>query len=291
MINVDIVCPLYNAASYLDSLLAGIYKQHNINIVNFIFPVTESNDNTLDIVKNIPNSIVLEVKRNDFSHSLTREMAINYATCDVVIFLTQDVILENEMALFELSNCINENIIQAFSKQTTKSKGIEKYIRKKNYPQNSYVVEKKDIEKMQIKAFYSSDACAAYNRKKFLELNGFDGKKLPVSEDMYFSRKALLNGYSIKYCAESIIVHSHNFTLKQLYKRYFDIGLFFGQNPEFCEYKSNSSGFSLALYVFKEAIKCFDLVVLFRLIPDMLTRLIAKKKGERYGRKKYNSSK
>lgn len=278
---VDILCPLYNAAKDFNLLMDGIRKQKDIEIKNIIFPVTESSDNTLELAKTISNAIVIEVKKEDFSHSLTREKAMKLATSDVVIFMSQDVYLSDEFAIKNLASCIDDKIIHAFARQITKSKGIEKYTREKNYPIQSYVMSAEDIEKEQIKAFYSSDACSAYNREKFFELGGFDGKVFKVSEDMYFCRKAILAGYSIKYCAESVVTHSHNLTLKQLYKRYYDIGVFFAQNPEFKKYKSIDSGFSLAFYILKSAIRHFDIPVLIRWLPDMFVRYLGKKKGEK----------
>lgn len=279
---VDILCPLYNASKDFDILMEGIYKQKDIEVKNIIFPVTESSDNTLELAKSISNAIVIEVKKEEFSHSLTRENAMKLATSDFVIFISQDVYLSDEFAIKNLASCIDDKVIHAFARQITKSKGIEKYTREKNYPTQSYIMSAKDIEKEQIKTFYSSDACSAYNRKKFLELGGFDGKVFKVSEDMYFCHKAILSGYSIMYCAESIVTHSHNLTLKQLYKRYYDIGLFFAQNPEFKKYKSTDSGLSLAFYILGKALKHFDIPVLFRWLPDMLVRYLGKKKGEGY---------
>lgn len=281
MKTIDILCPLYNASNDFETLMKGINQQQDVIINNIIFPVTESSDNTLELAKSIPNAIVHEIKKEKFSHSLTREKEIQFATSDVVIFMTQDVYLSDIYALKNLADSIDGDVIHAFARQLTKSKGIEKYIREKNYPATSYVMSEKDIEKEQIKTFYSSDACAAYDRKKFIELGGFDGKIFKVSEDMYFCRKAILASYSIKYCAESIVTHSHKLTLKQLYKRYYDIGLFFAQNPEFKEYKSIDSGLKLALYILKQALKHFDIPVLVRWFPDMLVRYLGKKKGEK----------
>lgn len=281
MKTIDILCPLYNASNDFETLMKGINQQQDVIINNIIFPVTESSDNTLELAKSISNAIVHEIKKEKFSHSLTREKEIQFATSDVVIFMTQDVYLSDIYALKNLADSIDGDVIHAFARQLTKSKGIEKYIREKNYPATSYVMSEKDIEKEQIKTFYSSDACAAYDRKKFIELGGFDGKIFKVSEDMYFCRKAILASYSIKYCAESIVTHSHKLTLKQLYKRYYDIGLFFAQNPEFKQYKSTDSGLKLAFYILKQALKHFDLPVLFRWLPDMLVRYLGKKQGER----------
>lgn len=282
---IDILCPLYNASKYFENFINCILKQKNVKINKFIFPVTKSNDNTFALAKKVTNAIVYEVDKKDFSHSLTREEAMHYAESNIVIFLSQDVLLEDENALHNLAKEISDNVIYSFSKQISKDKGIEQYIRKINYPNESYVVEKKDIDRLQIKAFFSSDACAAYNRKKFLELKGYDGKKMEVSEDMYYCRKVLLAGYSTSYCSNSIVVHSHKLTLKQIYKRYYDIGVFFRDNPEFNEYKSTNSGMKLACRVFFQCVIHFDLISLIKFIPNMVARFLGKIKGQRKERK------
>lgn len=279
---IDIICPLYNASNDFDNLICGIFSQQNIEINKIIFPVTQSNDNTLELAKSVDKATVYSIKKSDFSHSLTREEAIyNYAESSVVVLITQDVILSDKFALYNLTKVIDDNIIHSFAKQITKSKGIEKYTREHNYPNDSYMMTKDDVSKYQLKTFFSSDACAAYNRNKFIELDGFDGKKFQVSEDMYYARKAILSGYSIMYCSDSVVTHSHNLKFRQLYKRYYDIGKFFAQNPEFKQYKSNDSGLRLAFYILKRAILRFDIPVLLRWFPDMLVRYVGKKNGER----------
>ena len=102
--------------------MEGINKQKGVEIKNIIFPVTESTDNTLALAKSVPNAIVIEVKKKDFSHSLTREKAMKEATSDVVLFLSQDVYLSDEFAAINLARCINGRIIHAFARQITKSK-------------------------------------------------------------------------------------------------------------------------------------------------------------------------
>lgn len=103
---------------------------------------------------------------------------------------------------------------------------------------------------------------------------------MPTNEDMYFAYKLINAGYRIKYCADSEVYHSHRFTFKQLYKRYYDTGVFFKQNPYFLNYKSNESGFDLAKYVFKRALEEKNIKVLLRILPDFAIRFIAKYLGQ-----------
>lgn len=43
---------------------------------------------------------------------------------------------------------------------------------------------------------------------------------------MYVAAKMLLNKWSVAYCSDAMVYHSHNYTIWQEFKRYFDIGVF-----------------------------------------------------------------
>ena len=133
---------------------------------------------------------------------------------------------------------------------------------------------------MGLKTFFSSDASAAIRRDIFTKLNGYDGKKLPISEDMYFSYKLIMNGYKIKYCADSVVYHSHNFSLKEIYDRYKLTGKFFKENNYLDQYGTNKSGGGLAKYILKRAIQDKNIKVLIRFVPDMAARYIGMKVGK-----------
>lgn len=280
MLQVDVFIPLYNAEKYLEDLIKAIKRQKKVEIKKILFAITESSDKTFEIVKNHHEISYFCVKKEDFSHSTIREKGISCCESKLVIMMTQDVILKDEFSFYNLAKNMNNDIIFGFGRQISKFKNIERYIREKNYPSESYVVEKKDIDSLQLRAFFASDAFAIYDREKFLALGGYDNKKLPLSEDMYYARKCILNGYKIMYVSEAVVFHSHNFKIKELYDRYYLTGKFFKENPEFLNYKSTSTGLKLAWYVFKEIIKHFDIISLIRFFPDMLARYIGKRNGQ-----------
>lgn len=283
MIEVDVFVPLYNAENLVDDLIKSIFKQKNIKINKVLFGITESNDDTLEKIKSYKNVSYFIVKKDDFSHSLTREKGIELCISKFVVMMTQDVVITDDFAFFNLTKCLVEesNLAFAFGRQISKYKNIERYIRERNYPNTSYTVSKKDIEEMQLRAFFSSDAFSVYDRDVFLEIGGYDHKNLPLSEDMYYSRKCLLSGFNIKYCAEAVVYHSHKFKLKELYNRYYLTGVFFKENPVFNHYKSTETGLKLAVYVFIDILKHFDIISLIRFVPDMAVRYIGMKKGKK----------
>ena len=98
---------------------------------------------------------------------------------------------------------------------------------------------------------------------------------------MYFAHKLITNGYKIKYCADSIVYHSHKFTLKQIYDRYKLTGKFFKQNSYLDKYGTTNSGAALAKYILKRIFQDHNFKLLFRYPFDMAARLFGMKVGKR----------
>ena len=188
--NIDIICPLYNTEQILKE----------------------------------QNAIYKVIEPQEFSHSLTREKEAFESDADILVFITQDIIIKDEMWLYHLVKDIeNEKCDAAYSRQLCDNNSIEKYTRELNYPKESY---------------------------------------------------------TIKYCADSKVIHSHEFTFKQQYDRYYITGKFFKQNDYLNEYKVNDSGFSMAKYILKRAIQEKNLNAIIRFLPNMSARLIGMKVGK-----------
>lgn len=277
---LEIVCPLYNAEKHILELNKNILKQKKVDILNIKYILTEGKDNTEKILKE--NKIKYEkIKKEEFSHSLVREKAALKSKADIVVFITQDIIIEKDNWLYELVNPIIRGEAEAtFSRQICKDNSIEKYTREKNYPNKSRVVSKKDIKELGLNTFFFSDASSAIKKTVFVELNGYDNKNLPTNEDMYIAYKIIQNGYKIKYCAKSEVVHSHNFSLKEQYDRYKLTGKFFKQNSYLDNYGTSKSGGGLAKYILKRAIQEKNIKVLVKFIPNMAARYIGMKVGK-----------
>lgn len=278
---VDIICPLYEAENYILNLNDSLLKQENVNINKIQYVLTKSKDNSEKILKENKLNYIL-IDKKDFSHSLTREKEAMKSKSDIIVFISQDIVIENTDYLYNLVNpIINGEANACYSRQLTKFDNIEKYTRESNYPDKSIIKAKDDIEKLGLKTFFFSDASSAVNAKVFKKLNGYDGKNLPINEDMYFAYKLIMNGYKIKYCADSVCYHSHNFKLKELYDRYKLTGRFFKENSYIDNFGTNKSGGGLAKYILKRAIKDKNIKVLIRFVPDMAARYIGMKVGKR----------
>ena len=285
MKKIDIICPIYKNIEQITQLYGYIKNQEDVEIVNIVFPLTLSGEEVdKDIIKFLDENNIkhFEETKETFSHSLTREKAIReWCTSNIVVLMSQDIIIKDNLAVSKLVAALNDEVVYVYGRQICSNKSIEKYIRAKNYPEVGYIVSQDDIEKMQLKAFFSSDAFSALERNIFIKIGGYQNINTMMGEDMLYSKFLLDKGYKKAYVAEAEVEHSHKYTLKQLYQRYYDTGVFHKTVKIFDGYHATSSGKDLAFYVLGQALKHFDIPVLFRWLPDMMARYLGMRKGKK----------
>lgn len=277
---IDIICPLYNAENYLVNLHKSFLMQENIQLNSIKYLLTESSDNTEKLLIDY-SCMYKKISKKEFSHSLVREKAAFESDADIIVFVTQDVEILRKDWLYNLTKDINNEVVATYSRQLPKYNNIEKYTREKNYSDKSSIVSKNDIKDLGLRTFFFSDASSAIKRNIFVKLKGYDNKNLPISEDMYIAYKIIMAGYKIKYCADSEVIHSHKFTLKQIYDRYKLTGKFFKENSYLDQYGTINSGKNLAFYILKRIFQEKRFLLLFRYPFDMAARLLGMKAGKK----------
>jgi rhamnosyltransferase len=288
MLELDVFIPIYQASAILKKLLDSVEEQKGVQVNRIILSITDSADadKSKAIAGGYPNVTFFSESPTSFSHSLTREKGIiTYCSSPIVALLSQDVIFCDNQSLYRLASALTGDVIYAYGRQISQYHNIEKYTRERNYPATSCVVGKEDIPSLQFMAFFVSDAFSALKRDKFIELHGYDQIPMSMNEDEYYAYKTLMAGYKKAYVADAVVYHSHHYKFRQLYHRYYETGKWFSQHPEFDQYSATKSGFHMSLYICRRALREFNIPVLFRFVPDMLTRYFGMKNGRRAGRR------
>lgn len=279
--SVSIIIPTLNAAKELPKLLNKI-KSQSIRVKEVIVIDSESDDNTADIAKK-NGTEVIKIKREEFDHGRTRNYAASISKGDILVFITQDALPEDNNTLEELIRPLTKNVIVSYARQIPKPGTIitDKFLRLYNYPNKSIIKEKRDIQSMEIGAFQNSNVCAAYQREEFLLLKGFP-EPIISNEDMLFASKAIFTGYKVAYVAEARVLHSHNYKCFDLFKRYFDIGVSLDNEPLIKKLgKANSKGMDFIVNQLKFAIKEKELFSIARVFLEAIFKYAGYKLGVR----------
>jgi len=225
---ISILIPTYNAEKYLLKLINALKQQTLAHFFEIIIIDSSSQDNTISIAKKL-NIKFFIIPQEEFDHGGTRTKIGKIAKGNILVYLTQDALPYNKYTIENLIKplCINEKIGAAYGRQLPypNATSFAKHLRSFNYPENSYIRDINDKEKYGLKTCFCSNSFAAYKKSALEEIGWFkDG--LIVSEDSYAVAKMLLKGYKVAYVAEALVYHSHNYTILQEIKRYFDIGVF-----------------------------------------------------------------
>lgn len=228
---VAIIIPVYNAENTLGLLLDTI-KQQTIKPDYILAIDSSSSDSTVSILQ-ARNIKYHTIKTIDFNHGTTRKYATSLVDADIYILLTQDVRLVNERALENLVNVFSdEKIGCAYGRQLPNKDAdiLATHLRLFSYPKTSSIKNYEDRELLGIMTCANSDNFAAYRKTALLDIGGFPNNVI-LAEDMYAAAKMLIHGWKVAYKADAMIYHSHNYTLVQEFKRYFDVGVFHAMNP------------------------------------------------------------
>lgn len=189
---------------------------------------------------------VHSIAAENFNHGGSRNLGVSLLAQDieVAVFMTQDALLTNLEALAQLLAAFeNPRVGAAYGRQLPQyhANPLATHARLFNYPAISTVKGQADIEQLGIKTVFLSNSFAAYRLSIWRELGGFPTDTI-LAEDMYLAAKMVLAGYEIAYCAAATVRHSHNYTLSQEFRRYFDIGVFHCDNAWIQENFGRTSG-------------------------------------------------
>ena len=192
-----------------------------------------STDNTVMQSKKAGFNI-LQVKPGTFDHGGTRQLAVrNLENRDFLVFLTQDAILSDSSSIENLlAPFSDESVAAVCGRQLPRSNAalIEAHARVYNYPSGSYSRSIRDAGDYGLKTAFISNSFAAYRISALKDVGGFPDDVI-FGEDMYVAARMLKAGYKIAYAADACVYHSHDYTLLQELKRYFDMGVFHAREP------------------------------------------------------------
>ena len=227
---------------------------------------------------------IYHIRKEDFDHGGTRDKAASMCDGDILLFMTQDAVPSDIYLVEELLKPFKrEDVAAAYARQLPAQDCslMERYTRAFNYGPMSRRKKKSDLSKLGIKTYFCSNVCAAYRRDVYKKMGGFE-KKTIFNEDMIFAGKLIQAGYSVAYVAEAKVIHSHNYTNRELFQRNFDLAVSQVDHPEiFGRVKSEKEGIRLV----RQTVGYFWHMHKPWLIPDLMIKSAYKYMGYRKGRK------
>lgn len=281
---VDVLIPVYRPDGKLTELLKRL-KMQNYPIHRVILMNTEEKHFPAELTGIWDRVEVYHLAKEEFDHGGTRDRGVRMSTADLVVCMTQDAMPADETLIEELVKPFDDpEVWAAYARQLPNEdcREVEKYTRSFNYPEQSMVKTKEDLDRLGIKTFFCSNVCAAWRREKYLELGGFV-KHTIFNEDMILAGTMIKQGGKIAYCAKAKVIHSHNYSAFQQFHRNFDLAVSQTMYPEvFGGIRSESEGIKLVKKSLSYCIEIGKPWLMIQVVTQSAGKLLGYKMGQRY---------
>lgn len=221
---ISLIIPTFNAGPHIENILSMLCAQ-DTTPWEVIIVDSSSEDATVKIARKF-GARTMVIPRHAFNHGKTRNIAAMEAKGDILVFMTQDASPDRNTLLSTLTAPLQmHDIAASYGRHIPRvnASPLEVFARRFNYPDSPMTKSMDDIRKYGIKTFFFSNACSAIKRELFLSAGMFR-EGVRANEDMLMAARLILSGYKVAYVPEATVIHSHNYSLVQQFRRYYNIG-------------------------------------------------------------------
>ncbi len=202
----------YNEGWALRETLPALKAQEYTNWELIVID-SGSADNSLELLKEAQPSQLVQLEPGTYNPSRVMNQGMTLAQSNFCIFLNADATPQGRNWLRPLVNALQDSKTAAvFGRQIPRPNCQAVYAR--DY-ERCFGPQRESAGWEHFFSMVSSGL-----RKDIWAQRGFL-EKMQYSEDDEYTRWCLAQGYRVVYCPESLVMHSHNYTAAQAYKRWF----------------------------------------------------------------------
>jgi rhamnosyltransferase len=168
---------------------------------------------------------VIVIKQSDFNHGATREWGRQELATDIVVMATQDAYARTPADLHALvAPLLGGHAAMSYGRQLPRPNAslLERFPRQFSYPEEPEVRHASDITALGVRAFFCSNAFAAWDNSALTAVGGFP--RILTNEDAVACARLLKAGFRVEYVPAACVQHSHTYGPFQEFKRFFDTG-------------------------------------------------------------------
>lgn len=221
-LSVSVIVPTLNGGRHLQELIRAIRDQQPVAPHEVILVDSNSSDDTTEVAAGFPGVRVVQVGK--FSHGRARNLGAREASGDILVLMTQDAVPAGDGWLKELIAPFSDPVVgAAYSRQVPRNDAnpMERFFLMHRFPEGPEIRRVNRTERpLRLEDVFFSNVSSAIRRELLLKYP-FD-EQLIMSEDQQFSRDIIRAGWTVVYRPSSVVIHSHNYTLGSVFKRYFD---------------------------------------------------------------------
>jgi glycosyltransferase involved in cell wall biosynthesis len=228
-LDATVVILTLNGEEFLDSLLAAVFDQKTLLQYEVLVIDSGSVDTTLEIVTKYPKVRLHQIPNKEFGHGRTRNLAVELAEGEFVLFLTQDAVpshdhwLDSMLEPFSINpkvSCVlGKQIPRAHCFVTLKREVVQVFASFGDDASLSLQRKNKLTEQLGITNNFLSDVNSAVRATTMKEVSF---KDVNYAEDQALAIDMLNKGFIKAYAPLGSVFHSHDYALRKYYRRKFD---------------------------------------------------------------------
>ncbi|MHB1536948.1 MAG: glycosyltransferase family 2 protein [Solirubrobacteraceae bacterium] len=222
---ISVVIPVKDGGDELARCLDAIRAQRVGEEVEIVVVDSGSRDGSVALARSCGAS-VREIPPQDFSHGASRNLGASIAAGELLAFISQDAYPVDERWLERLVQPLRDGgrVEGSYGRQLAHegARPPEIYFLDFLYGPRSRVQEAADHGALSMETTLFSNVSSAMWRATWERFPFLDD--IVMGEDQDWARRVLLAGGRIAYVAEATVRHSHDYTLRAAFQRFFDSG-------------------------------------------------------------------
>jgi rhamnosyltransferase len=225
-VDISVVIPALNGGRELERCLDAIGAQEIDAEVEVVVVDSGSSDGTPGLARS-RGAVVVEISRSSFSHGGARNIGAGRAEGEVLVFTVQDAYAEGRDWLVALITPLRDDpsLAGVYSRQLPHAgaRPSEEYFLDFLYGPEPRDQRVADASGLTMAATLFSNVSSAIPRRIWDRFPF--SENVPMSEDQEWSARVLLAGYHLRYEPKAVVRHSHDYSLRSAFRRFFDSGV------------------------------------------------------------------
>ena len=222
---ISVIVPVKDGGEDLRRCLDALEHQRLDEPVEVLVVDSGSRDGSRELAK-ARGARVIDVSASDFLHGATRNLAAEQATSDILVFTTQDAYAADDDWLATLCRTVraDDRLAGAYGRQLPHEDASppERFFLDFLYGSEPRLQRASSEEELTMSTTLFSNVNSAIRRDVW--------QRFPFADDLFFAedqdwaRRVLLAGYTLSYEPSAAVHHSHRYSVKTAFKRFFDTG-------------------------------------------------------------------
>jgi rhamnosyltransferase len=222
---ISVLIPVKNGGQEVVRCVEAVQRQAIDEEVELVAVDSGSTDGSPQRIRRL-GVTVHEIPAEEFSHGGTRNLLRELARGDVLVYLTEDALpaADDWLATLVAALRSREDAAAAYGRQIPHpdASPSEQYFLGFLYGTEPRVQRARREDELTLETTMFSNANAAYHRDA-LEAHPF-AEDVRWAEDQDFVRRVLLAGKTVVYEPRAGVIHSHAYTIRSAFHRFFDSG-------------------------------------------------------------------